>query len=327
MKKTKYLNRAEFNNLMDEFDRNHTPYNIYDYSCSVTVETRQNIYMASLTEDEDDIVNIGALANSFYKLFPDLRHKYGYKEHKTNLDKTKVTWDYKVAHGYQYFDEYYARKPLKCWGYDINSAFPYAMLQPMPDTTATPRYNDVVGKNEIGFYKGGGATTVVGEWAEIIFPLIESPFKDYVMKLYKEKKESDGLAREKYKRKLNYVTGLLARRNIFLRNAVIYYSNRYIKKYVDDATVYCNVDCIVSLVPRPDIPLGEEIGQFKKEFECANFKYIQSGIYQIEDECHYTGIPRGLLTDIEDISDWTSRVPYKLENGRIVKNDRHRRCN
>lgn len=327
MKRTKYLNREEFNDLMEEFDRNHTPYNIYNYSCSVTVETKQNIYMVSLTEDDDDIVNVGSLANTFYKLFPDLRYKYGYKENKTNLDKTKITWDYKVAHGYQYFDEYYSKKPLKCWGYDINSAFPFAMLQPMPDTEATPRYNDIVGKNEIGFYKGGGATTVAGEWAEIIFPLIDSPFKDYVMTLYKEKKESEGLTREKYKRKLNYVTGLLARRNIFLRNAVIYYSNSYIKKYIDNSTVYCNVDCIVSLTPRPDIPLGEEIGQFKKEFECANFKYIQSGIYQVEDECHYTGIPRGLLTDIEDISDWVDRVPYKLENGRIIKNDKYRRCN
>ena len=327
MKRTKYLNREEFNNLMNEFDSNHTPYNIYNYSCSVTVETKQNIYMVSLTEDDDDIVNIGSLANTFYKLFPDLRNKYGYKENKTNLDKTKITWDYKVAHGYQYFDEYYSKKPLKCWGYDINSAFPFAMLQPMPDTEATPRYNGIVGKNEIGFYKGGGATTVAGEWAEIIFPLIDSPFKDYVMTLYREKKESEGLTREKYKRKLNYVTGLLARRNIFLRNAVIYYSNSYIKKYIDNSTVYCNVDCIVSLTPRPDIPLGEEIGQFKKEFECANFKYIQSGIYQVEDECHYTGIPRGLLTDIEDISDWVDRVPYKLEKGRIIKNDKYRRCN
>ena len=68
-KQLRYINRDEFNKLMEEFEQNNTNYNIYNYSCSVTVETKQNIYMVSLTEDDDDIVNIGSLANTFINYF------------------------------------------------------------------------------------------------------------------------------------------------------------------------------------------------------------------------------------------------------------------
>lgn len=322
-KNYKTVSAEEFNELIDLFKLSNVQYETSGNACYVQLETPGNIYTCSLTGNDDDITNIGSIANNFYKKcnIHDIRGQYGYTESYSVTGKLKVKWDYETACGYQYFDEYYAKKPLKCWSYDINSAFPFAMLNPMPDTTKEPRYNSDIQKGEIGFYKSGGATTKVGTWAEIIFPLIDSPFKKYVYDLYEMKKSATGKERDNYKKQLNYATGLVARRNIFLRNALIYYSNQYIKRYIDDDTVYCNVDCIVSLKPRYDLPIGNNIGQFKQEHDCDDFKYIKSGIYQWGHECHYVGIPTGILNDIEDISNWTKGIKYKFENERVILNN------
>jgi hypothetical protein len=103
---------------------------------------------------------------------------------------------------------------------------------------------------------------------------------------------------------LNIPTGCIQRHNIFLRNAIIHYSNEYIKKYIDENTIYCNVDCIVSLVPRPDIPTGDCIGSFKNEHNNEAFKFIDTGMYQWNDECHYKGIPSNTIIDIEHTENW-----------------------
>lgn len=324
-KKTKILTIDQFNVLLDYCET--TPninWELFKYSTYLKLETHDYIYQVSLTGETNDIFNIGALANEFYRKcnVHDIRGKYGYTEIKTISNKTKIKWDYETAYGYQYNDKYYAGKELICWGYDINSAFPYAMLMPMPDTRQEPRYNSDIKKGEIGFYKHGGVSTTEGDYAEIIFPLMDSPFKLYVLENFKLKSELKGKEKDRYKKRLNYVTGLLARRNIFLRNALIFYSNKYIKSFIDENTVYCNVDCIVSLVPRNDLPIGTGLGQFKTEYEAHYFKYLKNCIYQWGDECHYSGIPRGCIKDIEQIDNWWLNLPYIFENGRIVKNEK-----
>ena len=326
MKKTnKNIDADEFNMLVDECETWGIKYEIKNYSTSVQLETNSRIYRCSLTGEVKDIVNTGAIATAFYKYLEpfDLRYKYGYSEGNDYLDGKKIIrWDYKIASGYQYYNEDFVLKDLKCWSYDINSAYSYAMLSPMPDTRVEPRYNDIVRRGEIGFYKGGGATTEVGEFAEIIFPLIDSPFKEYVFTRYQKKKcLNKGPERDKVKKELNFATGLIARRNIFMRNAIIYYSNRYIQKFIDEDTVYCNIDCIVSLRPRYDLPIGNEIGQFKVEHECDDFKYKKSCIYQWgPNDVHYAGVPRNTISDIENLGSWQDNLKYKydIEKRKVV---------
>lgn len=215
-----------------------------------------------------------------------------------------------------------------CWSYDINSAYAYAMLKPMPDTTVEPRYNDIIKEGEIGFYPLGGASTEVGEFANIIFPLMESPFKNYIIEYYNLKQKAKGIERKKWKDFLNFPSGFLAKKNIFLRNALIYYSNEYINQFIDENTVYVNVDCIVSLVPRYDIPIGNEIGQFKEEHKAKKFYYIKPMIYQWEDEKgHCPGIPSESIQDIKHIEDWRYQLYYKFENGKVVKNEKYKEEN
>ena len=251
----------------------------------IKAKTKACVYKASLSDKFNEEINPAVISKEFSKMskyhYLDTDKLYGYKKlYLGNTLDYKVRWDYKTAVGYSWCDKLNAHKDLKCWSYDINSAYPYAMLQPMPDTTKEPRYNDFVKENEIGFYISSEATTKVGDYADIIFPLMPSPFVEYITKYYNKKENSSGLEREKWKLYLNIPTGCVQRHNIFIRNAIIHYSNEYIKKYIDDDTVYCNIDCIVSLKPRNDLPIGNDIGLFKEEHSNLTFRYIDCGIYQ-----------------------------------------------
>ena len=323
----------EWNNLIYNFKRAHIPYGL---SINTTyVEARLDNgrkVQAFFNGQVKGVVNNGAIGGQFAKQanFHRITEGYGRKEYWSNTaHKFKVKWNYKTAKGFTYIDEYYADKELKCWSYDVSSSYAFAMLNPMPDTTKEPRYNDRVRKNEIGFYKEGTATDEPGVYADIIFPLMDSPFKDYVMNYYHKKEkateENNKLERDKWKAFLNIPTGLLQKYNIFLRNAIVYYSNQYIKKFFDDNTIYCNTDSIVSLTPRPDIPIGNDIGQFKSEHNGESFKYKQEGIYQWSKECHYKGVTGENITDIDDISDWRDNFEYKLEGELLVKNEKKKR--
>jgi hypothetical protein len=291
-----------------EFKLFGVPYKIIKAPLVISLKTKNFTYKLSLIKDKVKSTDPRIISKEFKKKtnYHYIENQYGYK-YKIMKDKskTRILWDYKTACGYSYANKHYAKTWLNCWSYDINSAFSYAMLRPMPDTTKKPKYEDFVGPNEIGFYKTGEATTRIGDWADIIFPLMDSPFKQYVLEYYQKKEIAiDKDVRQMWKDYLNIPTGCIQRHNIFLRNAIIHYSNEYIKKYIDENTIYCNVDCIVSLVPRPDIPTGDCIGSFKNEHNNEAFKFIDTGMYQWNDECHYKGIPSNTIIDIEHTENW-----------------------
>lgn len=214
--------------------------------------------------------------------------------------------DFKIASGYHYIDEHYKDQKLKIWSYDINSAYPYAMLKPMPDTTK-PYYDTKVGKGQAGFMKNGEVVTTIGSKADVVFDLIDSPFKDYVLKYYKLKKE-DKEKKAYYKAYLNIATGIIALHNPFIRNMIIHYSNTYIQSLMDENTVYCNVDSIYSLLPRYDLPIGDEIGQLKLEHENEDFMYANVMWYKIGNEVHKPG-----MSGLEDLYDDAPKLKYIIE--------------
>lgn len=153
-----------------------------------------------------------------------------------------------------------------CVGYDINSAYTWAMTQDMPDTTVKPGMMRKVGKGEIGFFD----YEIVGEghYAHYIYPRIESPFKRFAEVWYAKKKNAAS-ADEKRRAKdvLNCAIGYLQRTNPVLRTAILSYANQRVKSLIDANTLYCNTDSIVSSVRRPDIEkdLGTGLGQWKIE--------------------------------------------------------------
>ena len=320
----------EFNNILEFLDANDVPVEIENLIGTVSFKYEGIEYQTSLTGDLRDVINVGNIWNQFLKLCPleslklAFKEEFGYKELIDNEGRKHIHWKIKDPGNYDFVREQYSRKWLKCYSYDQNSAYSYAMLQPMPDTSKRPKLNDFVGPNEIGFFEDGMATTEEGVYAEYIYPLMPSPFTPYVLKYFNKKINSKTIEeKSKWKYFLNIPTGMLHRVNIFMRLAVLYYARNYIRSFIDENTIYCNVDSIVSTKERLDLPLNDNLGSFKAEHKNEDFKFIKSGIYQWGNECHYKGIPGCTISDIEDIKGWRSNFPYKLENRRIIKNEKN----
>ena len=187
----------------------------------------------------------------------------------------------------------------QAYGYDLNSSYSFAMLKPMPDTSKHPR-SGKLNENEIGFSTDGDVITKVGKYATIIFPLMESPFKRFVETWYTRKKTAK-TPEEKQKAKdfLNMSIGYLQRVNPFIRATILYYANKLIEDLIDENTLYCNTDSIVSLVPRNDLKLGTNIGEWKIE-HTGNFAFIGLN-YQWNNEVSYRGIPKSWFPNGYDI--------------------------
>ena len=323
MNQTKNLTVEEFNSLLDEID--YTKPEIKVSKCTVSFTFSGVKYNCSLTGEIKHIPNCGNIWRQFNKLteksyeLPN-KEKYGYRKVKLQDGTIKVHWKLKDPGNYWYVKESASRQWLKCYSYDINSAYSYAMLQPLPDTSVEPRLNCILKEGEIGFYNDGSATKEPGAYVEYAFPLKKYNFDIYVNTYYEKKKLSEGEKRKLWKEFLNVPSGMIQRYNIFIRLGMLYNAAEYIKPFQDEDTVYCNTDSIVSLKRRTDLPIGNELGQFKEEHVNEDFKFIGSGQYQWGSECHYKGVPRKALKDIENIENWQENLPYKLVNRRVVKN-------
>ena len=285
---------------------NYTNKKIYSY---------KNRYSVDLVNGEKPVISNKAwIASMFKKIVPVIEEGYGRKEIPAPTfdmpGHTKIMWDYLDPGNFSYINDEYILKKIKCYSYDLNSAYSFAMLKPMPDTSS-PKFNTIVGPGEIGFRKNSLLIPVVteGKYADVVFKLVESPYKDFVYKYFnlKEKEPHGSENRVKYKEILNMASGLLHRYNIFHRLMVLYYAKIYIQQFMDENTVYCNVDSIVSLTERNDLPISNNIGEFKLEHNGDMFKFKQVAIYQWcydwGNEVHYSGVKRNSIKDIEDIKD------------------------
>ena len=323
MSREKNLTIEEFNSLLDEID--YAQPEIKVSKCTVSFTFSDIKYNCSLTGEKKNVPNCGNIWGQFCKFtnrsfeLPN-KEKYGYRKVELEDHTTKVHWKLKDPGNYWYVKESASRQWLKCYSYDINSAYSYAMLQPLPDTSVEPRLNCILKEGEIGFYNDGSATKEPGAYVEYAFPLKIYNFDIYVNTYYGKKKLSAGELRKLWKEFLNIPAGMMQRYNIFIRLGILYNAAEYIKQFQDEDTVYCNTDSIVSLRRRNDLPIGNELGQFKEEHINEDFKFISAGKYQWGSECHYKGVPPCAIKDIENIEGWQENLPYKLFNRRVVKN-------
>ena len=175
--------------------------------------------------------------------------------------------------------------------YDLNSAYASIMIGKIPDTSSY-RLHDVVGEGEIGFLLCDKLPLIHSGYADIVFKLVDSPYKDFAKKYYTIKKYSTGEAKARAKAMLVYSVGYLQRHNPFIRAYIVNSCNEYIESMIDSDTIMWNTDAIYSLKPRDDIEIGNEIGQFKLEYEGymrhigCNYQYVDSG------KVSYRGIPK-----------------------------------
>lgn len=300
-------------------------YSITRVNMTITKGNYENRYSVDLVGGEKPVINnIGWVAAMFKKIVPVIQSGYGREEVPAPTFEipghTKINWDYLDPGNFSYTNNKYKLKKLKCYSYDLNSAYSFAMLKPMPDTDH-PKFDTIVGPGEIGFRKNTILVPVVGEGrhADVVFKLIESPYTDFVYKYYtlKENEPHGSQKRDYYKQILNITSGLLHRYNIFHRLMVLYYAKKYIQEFIDEDTVYCNVDSIVSIKERNDLPISDRIGGFKLEHDGDTFKFKQVAIYQWDDEVHYSGIPSKAINDIEDVKNINQFTKYYYKEDHI----------
>lgn len=189
-----------------------------------------------------------------------------------------------------------------CYGYDLNSAWPYFLTKPIPDTSQHPRMWDYVQDNEIGFdttNDGNWKLRRKGQYAQFIFGLIESPFKRFVNIYYTRKRDAISRADKMYyKGVLNYSIGYLQRTNPFIRAMVICQANEYIEslimdgKNVKDNVLLWNTDSIVSTIELPELKLGRELGEWKLEHR-GSFAFIGNTYQWNYDVPTHKGVAKG----------------------------------
>lgn len=195
----------------------------------------------------------------------------------------------------------YENQRVYGYGYDLNSAYSAAMLEPIPDCSK-PMKSGFIGPNEIGFVEVPKAnnpeqTELVAKFSGYslyVFPLMESPFKRFVETWYKRKSEAKPNSKEKIKAKgvLNFAVGQMQNTNPFIRACIISRCNNLIKSIIDENTLFCNTDSIVSRVPL-DLKIGTSVGEWKLEHEGevayrgANYQW-----YGPEGKVSYRGIPK-----------------------------------
>ena len=165
----------------------------------------------------------------------------------------------------------YEGKRIQAYSYDMNSAYSYAMIQDMPDTSVPPKAK-VIGAGEIGFDVNGNRQT--SGYSIYVFRLIESPFKKFVQTYYDKKNKAKTKAeRRRAKEYLNFCVGFLQNRDPFTRAQIVGLANDLILSLIDENTLYCNTDSIVCLKEREDLKLGDNIGEWKIEHR-GDFAYV-----------------------------------------------------
>lgn len=208
--------------------------------------------------------------------------------------------------------------------YDLNSAYAMALVDKIIDTY-NPHYYDYVEEGEVGFISSDHDLTIrhKGEYADVIFPLMESPYKDFARKYYNIKKTAPKGSdeRELAKQILVITVGLWQNVNPYLRAYVVGKCNEqieyYLKKYKDKICMW-NTDAIYCTehIDELDNLIGEDIGQFKIEYEGL---FRQKGLnYQKLDEHNtsYRGVLKTLFKENFNIlSDRlpTAILPYKMD--------------
>lgn len=152
--------------------------------------------------------------------------------------------------------------------YDVNKSFFNACKNMMPTTIVDKYCAPKLG--EVGFPASG--IPVIGPSDHICYYVFKLDWHDGLRRyvdLYSQKlkKATDPNVRRRLKDEINLSIGNLAHHNPFLRNMIVWWSNEFIKSKVDDNTIWSNTDSIVSSVPRPDLEIGDDVGQFKIEHD------------------------------------------------------------
>ena len=252
-----------------------------------------------------------------YRALNRLAKKYGESfEFPANDDYV----DYVIS-PYDYFDRTKSCQPLEhIYSYDMNSCYPYFLMQELP-------YGNDLGEGEIledeyGFIEYQTLTGLKSlrlkskGYAEHRFKKKKFQcFYDWAVQGFKKKQKN-----KDYKIVLNALVGDMKYHNIFIRCTVLDKAQHFIESLRDENTLMCTVDSIVSSVPRPDIKLGTEIGDFKLEHEDAELYYESNMVKQFRGERElHAGVSSSRY--VNDLEIWNEpRYSWNYTTKQIEKN-------
>ena len=209
------------------------------------------------------------------------------------------------------FNKAYDRTEHYCYGYDLNSAYAAVLSDKIPDTYHM-RLADFVCDGEIGFDMEERLPLVFpGEFADYVFPLIDSPYKEFVREWYEKKKSAPKGSKEKQiaKEVLVISVGLMQNHNPFLRAYVVNMCNKKIKDIIDAHPEECcmwNTDAVYSTAPL-DLEIGENIGQFKLEYQ-GMLRQVNNNYQKVDEhKTTYRGVCKMLFK--EDFNILTDPIP------------------
>lgn len=248
----------------------------------------------------------------YYKV-PEVDSKFCGKADEGGLSASPILWHNKKYEGTW----------QKAYGYDLNSAYSAAMLEPIPNCNVPMRSGIIKKGLEIGFEevlnpkKDNLATMLVPKYegfSQYIFPLMDSPFKRFVENWYNKKCNALPGSSQKTKAKgvLNYSVGYLQKKNPFIRATIIGRCNELIKSLIDEDTLFCNTDSIVSR-KKLNLPIGTGIGEWKIEHE-GEVAYVGANYQWKNGDVSYRHIPKSWFKKDWDIT--KDKVP---NNGNIYE--------
>lgn len=240
------------------------------------------------------------------------------------------------------FNKNYDCTRHEVYEYDINSAYSTQMMKVIPDIS-TYRFYDTVKKGEVGFLLQEGLPLVPeGYQGDVVMKLIDSPYKKFVAEYYGKKEHASKqielakakndleaiklwkIEKTKAKDTLNCAVGYLQKHNPFIRAWIVHNCNKLIESLIDENTCMWNTDAIYSLVPRPELELGNNIGQWKLEY-CKDFAQ-KGNTYQKGNEVSFRHVNKKWFTEnydlLKDPTPTKEQNLYELKGLKIVEKRR-----
>lgn len=237
--------------------------------------------------------------------------------------------------GINYFNPNIKEGLYKAYEYDVNSAYAAACKQLMPIPETMEITHREVKEGEIGFSidtpTGKEINGKVIYWEPIFYPskikcdfIFKADYNEKLIswaeELYEKKnqakQEGNDSDKQKWKDYMNIAIGCLANHDPFIRNCIIYYSNKLIRDIIlanIDSILVSVTDSIISL-KKLDLNIGNDLGQFKEEFSNSEFVYKKSMNYEWS-EANIT-VVRGIPADTykaKGITPWIVTKDFKIE--------------
>lgn len=269
---------------------------------------RPTTYYFTLDGTEHAFINGGqayaqlvkACKDNPWKIIPD------YSEHEftvKNIGMSSGKFLNKQA-GLLWYNPAFNNKKVYAYAYDINSAYLSCLMNKIPRTDYIKDFDREVKENEVGFIFNDELTLITKGYANIIFDLVDTPdcLKQFAKRWYDRKKNPKDKHHKKAKTIINAAIGCLQYHNPYLRSYIVSSCNYFIKSLIDEDTVICNTDSIVSTKPL-NLKVGVNIGEFSLD---EGYITINKNNYESDWKVAQRGKNNHELL-------------YKFENWRIIK--------